>query len=225
YFENYIKPTPILLPINILEDFTKPLSLSFRLFGNILTDELVIVVLVSLFERGMNIQPRVAGEIIDYIMEEFDFNWGSSSISSFIMLDQGGKWELKDIKDDCLEVGNNNFLELIMNPLIVAAFVIAVGLVVGLASIGPRVGQEGIARQPEAEGKIRGTLLLSLAFMEALTIYGLILFSFLYINNLLYSYLLYYFFLYYSGNFWKEFWEHFNKGDLSQHMKNVTHSF
>jgi F-type H+-transporting ATPase subunit c len=33
---------------------------------------------------------------------------------------------------------------------------------------------EGIARQPEAENKIRGTLLLSLAFMEALTIYGLV---------------------------------------------------
>uniref|UniRef100_A0A452XCL0 ATP synthase subunit a, chloroplastic n=1 Tax=Aegilops tauschii subsp. strangulata TaxID=200361 RepID=A0A452XCL0_AEGTS len=48
YFEKYIKPTLILLPINILEDFTKPLSLSFRLFGNILADELVIVVLVSL---------------------------------------------------------------------------------------------------------------------------------------------------------------------------------
>jgi F-type H+-transporting ATPase subunit c len=32
---------------------------------------------------------------------------------------------------------------------------------------------EGIARQPE-ENKIRGTLLLSLAFMEALTIYGLV---------------------------------------------------
>ncbi|KAF1866385.1 hypothetical protein Lal_00024395 [Lupinus albus] len=44
----YIQPTPILLPIKILEDFTKPLSLSFRLFGNILADELVVVVLVSL---------------------------------------------------------------------------------------------------------------------------------------------------------------------------------
>jgi F-type H+-transporting ATPase subunit c len=33
---------------------------------------------------------------------------------------------------------------------------------------------EGLARQPEAEGKIRGTLLLSLAFMESLTIYGLV---------------------------------------------------
>ncbi|RZC81234.1 hypothetical protein C5167_043811 [Papaver somniferum] len=69
-----------------------------------------------------------------------------------------------------------------MNPLISAASVIAAGLAVGLASIGPGVGQgtaagqaeEGIAEQPEAEGKIRRTLLLSLDFMEALTIYGLV---------------------------------------------------
>ena len=48
YFGKYIQPTPILLPINILEDFTKPLSLSFRLFRNILAGELVVLVLVSL---------------------------------------------------------------------------------------------------------------------------------------------------------------------------------
>lgn len=48
YLAKYIQPTPILLPINILEDFTKPLSLSFRLFGNILADELVVAVLVLL---------------------------------------------------------------------------------------------------------------------------------------------------------------------------------
>lgn len=48
YFAKYVQPTPILLPINVLEDFTKPLSLSFRLFGNILADELVVAVLVSL---------------------------------------------------------------------------------------------------------------------------------------------------------------------------------
>jgi len=52
YFSRYVEPTPILLPINILEDFTKPLSLSFRLFGNVLADELVVAVftlLVPLF--------------------------------------------------------------------------------------------------------------------------------------------------------------------------------
>ena len=69
------------------------------------------------------------------------------------------------------------------DSIVSAASVIAAGIAVGLAAIGPGIGQgtaasravEGIARQPEAEGKIRGTLLLSFAFMEALTIYGLVI--------------------------------------------------
>ena len=51
YFGRYLQPTPILLRL-ISEDFTKPLSLSFRLFGNTLADELtisVITLLVPLF--------------------------------------------------------------------------------------------------------------------------------------------------------------------------------
>nr|WCO87376.1 ATP synthase CF0 subunit IV [Chlorococcum sp. KSF0227] len=48
YFKRYISPAVFLLPINVLEDFSKPLSLSFRLFGNILADELVVGVLVAL---------------------------------------------------------------------------------------------------------------------------------------------------------------------------------
>lgn len=48
YFNRYVQPAAFLLPINVLEDFTKPLSLSFRLFGNILADELVVGVLVAL---------------------------------------------------------------------------------------------------------------------------------------------------------------------------------
>ena len=61
-----------------------------------------------------------------------------------------------------------------MDSITSAASVVAAGLAVGLGAIGPGLGQgnaaqgavEGIARQPEAEGKIRGTLLLSFAFME-----------------------------------------------------------
>jgi len=69
-----------------------------------------------------------------------------------------------------------------VDSIISAASVIAAAIAVGFAGLGPGIGQgnaagqavEGIARQPEAEGKIRGTLLLSLAFMESLTIYGLV---------------------------------------------------
>lgn len=70
-----------------------------------------------------------------------------------------------------------------IDPFIASASVIAAGFAIGFATIGPGIGQgnaagyalEGIARQPEAEEKIRGTLLLSFAFMESLTIYGLVI--------------------------------------------------
>lgn len=48
YFTRYIKPAPFFLPINIVEDFTKPLSLNFRLFGNVVADELTVTVICSL---------------------------------------------------------------------------------------------------------------------------------------------------------------------------------
>jgi F-type H+-transporting ATPase subunit c len=69
-----------------------------------------------------------------------------------------------------------------MSQLVSAASVLSAGLAVGIGAVGSGLGQgnaasravEGIARQPEAEGKIRGTLILSFAFMESLTIYGLV---------------------------------------------------
>uniref|UniRef100_A0A0E0P6A1 ATP synthase subunit alpha, mitochondrial n=1 Tax=Oryza rufipogon TaxID=4529 RepID=A0A0E0P6A1_ORYRU len=67
--------------------------------------------------------------------------------------------------------------ELIMNPLIAAAFVIAAGLAIGLASIGPGVGQgtaagqavEGIARQPEAEVQVGDGIALIIGLGEIMS--------------------------------------------------------
>ena len=57
------------------------------------------------------------------------------------------------------------------------------GLGAGIATIGAGLGigkiggsaMDAIARQPEAAGDIRGSLILSLALMEALTIYGMLI--------------------------------------------------
>ena len=59
---------------------------------------------------------------------------------------------------------------------------IAAGIVVGLAAAAGAIGMgmaiaksvEGISRQPEAEGKIRTTLMLGLVFIETVVIYALI---------------------------------------------------
>ena len=60
---------------------------------------------------------------------------------------------------------------------------LAKALAIAIATIGPGLGQgmaaakamDAIARQPEAAGDVRTSLILSLAFMEALTIYGLLI--------------------------------------------------
>lgn len=60
---------------------------------------------------------------------------------------------------------------------------IAVALAIGLSTIGPGIGEgiaaskalEGMARQPEIIGDLRTNMLISLAMMEALAIFGLVI--------------------------------------------------
>ena len=60
---------------------------------------------------------------------------------------------------------------------------VAAALAIGLAAIGPGIGQgiaagkalEGMARQPEMMSTLRTNMILTFAFMESLTIYGLVI--------------------------------------------------
>ena len=60
---------------------------------------------------------------------------------------------------------------------------IAAALAIAISTIGPGIGQglaaahamDAIARQPEAAGSIRSSMIIALALMEALTIYGLLI--------------------------------------------------
>ena len=64
-----------------------------------------------------------------------------------------------------------------------AMYALAAALAIALSTIGPAFGQgltaakamEAIARQPEAAGTIRTNMIVALAMMEALTIYGLVI--------------------------------------------------
>ena len=64
-----------------------------------------------------------------------------------------------------------------------AIIAIAAAISIAFSTIGPATGQgktaaaamESIARQPDAAGDIRSSLIISMAMMEALTIYGLLI--------------------------------------------------
>ena len=64
-----------------------------------------------------------------------------------------------------------------------AIIALAAAIAVALSTLGPGIGQgiaaskamEAMARQPEAAGNIRSSMIIALAMMEALTIYGLLI--------------------------------------------------
>lgn len=64
-----------------------------------------------------------------------------------------------------------------------AIIALAAALAIAIATLGPALGQgkvgaaamESIARQPEAAGDIRTAMILAMALLEALTIYGLLI--------------------------------------------------
>ena len=47
YLKEYLSPTPVMLPMNILEEFTNVISLTLRLYGNIFAGEIVLSLLVQ----------------------------------------------------------------------------------------------------------------------------------------------------------------------------------
>ena len=64
-----------------------------------------------------------------------------------------------------------------------AIIALAAALAISVSTIAPALSQgkaaakamEAIARQPESAGEIRSSLIISMALMEALTIYGLLI--------------------------------------------------
>ena len=67
--------------------------------------------------------------------------------------------------------------------IVLVALIIAIGFGVPIAAIGGALGQgkaasaalEGIARQPEAAGKIQTAMIIGLALIESLVIYALLI--------------------------------------------------
>ncbi|MCQ2557876.1 MAG: F0F1 ATP synthase subunit A [Oscillospiraceae bacterium] len=67
YLLSFTKPVVLLLPITILEQFIRPLSLALRLYGNMYGEELVTENLYRIFAIGMPILMNVLSLIFCFI--------------------------------------------------------------------------------------------------------------------------------------------------------------
>jgi F-type H+-transporting ATPase subunit a len=73
YFKHYFEPMPVMAPLILMEDFTRPLSLAVRLFANILAGEIIIMVLIGLFPIGLDI-PMMLFELFVAFIQAFIFS-------------------------------------------------------------------------------------------------------------------------------------------------------
>ncbi len=64
YFKHFVQPYPALLPLNILEEITKPFTLALRLFGNIFAGGIMIA-LIGLLPAYILWAPNVIWKLFD----------------------------------------------------------------------------------------------------------------------------------------------------------------
>ena len=71
YLRTYIKPTPIMLPFNLLGELSRTLALAIRLFGNIMSGTMIIAILLMvtpfIFPVLMNLLHLITGVVQAYI--------------------------------------------------------------------------------------------------------------------------------------------------------------
>ena len=64
YFKHFVEPFPILLPLNILEELIKPLTLALRLFGNIFAGGIMLA-LIGLMPLYLLWAPNLLWKLFD----------------------------------------------------------------------------------------------------------------------------------------------------------------
>ena len=67
YLKNYIKPSPFMLPFNIIGELSRTLALAVRLFGNVMSGTKVAAILVSLVGFVLPVVMNVLGLLVGLI--------------------------------------------------------------------------------------------------------------------------------------------------------------
>ncbi len=67
FLRTYIEPTPILLPFNVIAEITRSVALALRLFGNMLSGELIVAVMLLLAGFLLPVPLQLFGLLIGLI--------------------------------------------------------------------------------------------------------------------------------------------------------------
>ncbi|WAW15068.1 F0F1 ATP synthase subunit A [Peptostreptococcus equinus] len=89
YFKEFIEPTPVMLPLNIVGEIARPISLSFRPFGNILGGTIIMGLVYQLNAFLSSLIPNLKipiGQIAFPVPLHLYFDIFAGSLQAFIFM-------------------------------------------------------------------------------------------------------------------------------------------
>ncbi|HET6938222.1 MAG TPA: F0F1 ATP synthase subunit A [Nocardioides sp.] len=88
YFRHFIEPFPVMLPLNILEELIKPVTLALRLFGNIFAGGIMLALIGALIGWSVSDIPigGVVGFVFNIVWKLFDMFIGAIQAFIFALL-------------------------------------------------------------------------------------------------------------------------------------------
>lgn len=91
YFKEFLEPTPFMAPLNIIGELARPISLSFRPFGNILGGSIIMALLYKFLGYLSGLIPNMSIPVGQFLIPVplhmyFDLFAGSLQAFIFIML-------------------------------------------------------------------------------------------------------------------------------------------
>ena len=88
YFRHLIEPYPVLLPLNVLEELVKPITLALRLFGNIFAGGIMLALIAGLITWSVGSVPvgGVIGLFFNVVWKLFDMAIGGIQAFIFALL-------------------------------------------------------------------------------------------------------------------------------------------
>jgi F-type H+-transporting ATPase subunit a len=67
YLRSYVRPSPIMLPFNIISELSRTLALAVRLFGNILSGRILVAIIITLVPLFLPTVLQIFGLVIGQI--------------------------------------------------------------------------------------------------------------------------------------------------------------
>jgi F-type H+-transporting ATPase subunit a len=169
WLASFVRPSWLMLPLNVIGQVTRHFSLMIRLFGNVMSGVFVISIVLSLAGLLVPIPlmalEMLTGAVQAYIFATLALVFVGSAVSE-AGADKTKTAEGADHMTEYVEIAS----------IICATLAVCLGAVAPALAEGRAVAAalEAIARQPESAGTISRTLFVGLAMIETTAIYCLV---------------------------------------------------